>query len=61
MRTKEEILEDRRENIPQTPAHGNITNYQAELLLEVLIDLRDILDSIHTRLKEIDESIYRAT
>ena len=43
MRTKDEILEDRRQNIAHTTTPGNFSNYQGELLLEVLIDIRDIL------------------
>ena len=58
MRTKSQILEDRRENIAHTTTPGNFSNYQGELLLEVLIDIRDELHVISNSLNGVDSMTF---
>ena len=60
MRTKDEIIQGEGEDIDQAKYKGQAETIQAGLILEVLIDIRDMLGSIDTRLKEIDKSIYTA-
>ena len=59
MRTKKEILDDSLNTLLETPQRDRIASVHEQLTIEVLIDIRDQLNSLYSILCSVENISFR--